>query len=175
MTMRLLQSSGTCSPLTDTARIGSDRCYTVKVEVRDGLTDDRVEVKEDNPDDSITVKIGVRDRDEPPAVPTVTVTSPEWQYDPGRGLGRQEHGSRQSPSMTCSTARAAVPSQTITAAPQADNNCTRLDDDFTGDNATTITTTTIVDLEEDTSYSVQVRAKNEEGTSAWSRVVTVKY
>ena len=29
-------------------------------------------------------------------------------------------------------------------------------------------------MEEDTSYSVQVRAKNIEGTSAWSRVVTVK-
>ena len=27
-------------------------------------------------DDSITVKIAVRDRDEPPAVPTVTVTAP---------------------------------------------------------------------------------------------------
>ena len=59
-------------------------------------------------------------------------------------------------------------------APQATYSCTRLDDDTTVDNATTITTTTIVDLEEDTSYSVQVRATNAEGTSAWSPVVTVK-
>ena len=36
------------------------------------------------------------------------------------------------------------------------------------------TTTVITGLDEDTSYSVQVRATNEEGTSAWSRVVTVK-
>ena len=71
-----ITAADTCEPLTDTARIGSDRCYTVTVEVRDGLDDDRVEVSEIDPDDSITVKIGVRDRDEPPAVPTVTVTSP---------------------------------------------------------------------------------------------------
>ena len=33
--------------------------------------------RNENPaDDSITVKIGVRDRDEPPSAPTVTVTSP---------------------------------------------------------------------------------------------------
>ena len=36
------------------------------------------------------------------------------------------------------------------------------------------TNTTIVDLESDTSYSVQVRARNAEGASPWSRVVTVK-
>ena len=167
-----LAASGTCDPLTDTARIGSDRCLTVKVEVRDGLDDDRVEVEDTDPDDSITVKIGVRDRDEPPAVPTVTVTSPSgnttlevfWdamntgpdithydlQYRQGGGTFSDDN---------CGT---------IT-----DDNCARLDNDATVDNATTITTTTIMDLEEDTSYSVQVRATNEEGTSAWSRVVTV--
>ena len=32
-------------------------------------------------DDSITVKIGVRDRDEPPAVPIVMVTSPLREND----------------------------------------------------------------------------------------------
>ena len=59
-------------------QVGSDRCYTVKVEVRDGLDTDRVEEMTETPaDDSITVKIGVRDRDEPPAVPIVMVTSPE--------------------------------------------------------------------------------------------------
>ena len=39
---------------------------------------------------------------------------------------------------------------------------------------TTYNSTTITELDEDSSYSVQVRAKNDEGTSAWSRVVTVK-
>ena len=168
-----LDASGTCAPLTDTARIGSDRCLTVKVEVRDGLNDDRVEVEETEPDDFITVKIGVRDRDEPPAVPTVTVTSPSgnttlevfWdarntgpdithydlQYRKGGGTFSDDN---------CGASRRR-------------HSCTRLDNDSTVDNATTITTTTIVDLEEGTSYSVQVRATNEEGTSAWSRVVTV--
>ena len=35
-------------------------------------------------------------------------------------------------------------------------------------------TTTIMGLDDDTSYSVQVRAKNDEGTSSWSSAVTVK-
>ena len=34
------------------------------------------QVEETDPDDSITVKIGVRDKDEPPATPAVTVTAP---------------------------------------------------------------------------------------------------
>ena len=166
----------TCDPFTseaDIARIGSGRCYTVKVEVRDGLDDDRVEVVDEDADDTITVKIAVRDRDEPPAVPTVTVTSPSdnmtlevfWdakntgphithydlQYRKGGGTFSDDN---------CDQTGV--------------GNCTRLDDDATVDNATMITTTTIMDLEEDTSYSVQVRARNDEGVSAWSRVVTVK-
>ena len=57
---------------------------------------------------------------------------------------------------------------------EVDENCTDLDDDDNDNNPTTITATTIMDLEEDTSYSVQVRAKNDEGTSAWSTVATLK-
>ena len=142
------------------------------MEVRDGLDNDRVEVEETEPDDSITVKIGVRDRDEPPAVPTVTVTSPsgnttlEVFWDAGNTGPAITHydlqyrkGGGTFSNDNCGTA--------------VDDNCTRLDDDTTTDNATTITSTTIVELEEGTSYSVQVRATNEEGTSAWSRVVTV--
>ena len=73
-----IDASGTCGPLTEQEVGSDDRCYTVKVEVRDGLDTDRVEeMMETGPDDSITVKIGVRDRDEPPAVPIVMVTSPE--------------------------------------------------------------------------------------------------
>ena len=144
--------------------VGSDRCYTVKVEVRDGLDDDRVEVEVEDADDSITVKVGVRDRDEPPAVPTVTVTSPAgnttliviWdarntgpeitgydvQYRKGGGAFSDEN---------CS--------------PAGTDNCNGISG---------TTTTTITGLDADTSYSVQVRAKNDEGTSAWSPVATVK-
>ena len=169
-----IADTGTCDPLTDTNKIGSDRCYTVMVEVRDGLDDDRVEMEEATPDDSITVKIGVRDRDEPPAVPTVTVTSPignttlevfwdskntgpvitsyDLQYRKGGGTFLDDN---------CQGAT-------------ENDNCTDLDNDNVEGNATTITSTTITGLEEDTSYSVQMRATNDEGTSAWSRVVTVK-
>ena len=56
-----------------------------------------------------------------------------------------------------------------------DDNCdVESDDNCQVTDNPPLTTTTIIDLEEDTSYSVQVRATNEEGTSAWSRVVTVK-
>ena len=48
--------------------------------------------------------------------------------------------------------------------PDTDNNCDNL----------TVTTTIITGLDEDTSYSVQVRAKNAEGTSAWSTVASLK-
>ena len=72
-----IADSGTCLPLTE-QQVGSDRCYTVEVAVRDGLDTNRVEemMEAEVADDSITVKIGVRDRDEPPAVPIVMVTSP---------------------------------------------------------------------------------------------------
>ena len=150
-------SAGTCAPL-DPADVGSDRCYEVTVEVRDGLDDDRVEVEveDEADDDSITVKIGVRDRDEPPAMPTVMVTSPAnnttlvviWdaknkgpdirgydvQYRKGGGTFSDDN---------CGSTAA--------------DNCK----DITGSPPSTITT--IVDLEEDTSYSVQVRAKKRRG------------
>ena len=96
-----LAENGTCGSLTE-QDVGSDRCYTVKVEVRDGLDNDRVEDKDEAADDIITLKIGMRDRDEPPSVPTVTVTSPaprhkrlsERAYKADCNLARQEHGSR---------------------------------------------------------------------------------
>ena len=161
-----ITAADTCLPLVDTARIGSDRCYTVKVEVRDGLDDDRAEVEEADPDDSITVKIGVRDRDEPPAVPTVTVTSPAgnttlvvvWEAKntgpdiSGYDVQYRKGGEAWSDDNCGST---------------GDGNCA-----ITG--SPPATTTTIVDLEEDTSYSVWVRATNNEGTSAYSPVQTVK-
>ena len=71
-----IAESDTCGDLTEDD-VGSDRCYEVTVEVRDGLDVNRAEVEEEDPaDDSITVKIGVRDSNEPPSAPTVTVTSP---------------------------------------------------------------------------------------------------
>ena len=159
------QSLGNCGTLTE-QQVGSDKCYEVTVEVRDGLDDDRVEDKDEDADDSITVKIGVRDRDEPPAVPTVMVTSLAGNTT----------------LVVTWDARNTGPQITEYDVQYRKGGGTFLDDNCgaTGDNNCNIigspplTITTIVDLEEDTSYSVQVRARNEEGTSAWSRVVTVK-
>ena len=160
---------GSCAPLTDTAKIGSDRCYTVEVQVWDGLDEDRnaqdtTTITDTIIDDTITVKIGVRNRDEPPAVPTVTVTSPsdnttlEVFWD-ARNTG---------PDITGYDVQYRKGGGTF-----SNDNCedTTEDDNCTG---ITVTDTIITGLEEDTSYSVQVRATNAEGTSAWSRVVTVK-
>ena len=159
-----ITDSRTCGDL-DAAIIGSDRCYTVTVEVRDGLDNNRVEVEETDPDDSITVKIAVRDKNEPPAVPTVTVTSPS-------GITTLEvfwHARNTGPDITGYDVQYRKGGGAF-----SDDNCeTEVDDNCTGI-APGTTDITIVALDEDTSYSVQVRAKNDEGTSAWSRVVTLK-
>ena len=58
------------------------------MEVRDRKDGHRNDVKDEDADDTITVKIEVFDRDEPPAAPTVTVTSrPMQRYDAGCDLG----------------------------------------------------------------------------------------
>ncbi len=158
-----ITGDNTCGTLTEDD-VGSDRCYEVTVEVRDGLNDHRVKVEEADADDSITVKIGVRDRDEPPSAPTVTVTSPAgnttliviWEAEnTGPAITGYDVQYRKG-----STAYSNDNCENTTA----DDNCDGI----------TNTTTTITGLDEDTSYSVQVRAKNDEGTSAWSRTVTLK-
>ena len=159
-----IAASGTCGNLSQ-SDVGSDRCYTVTVEVWDGLDGNRVAEEEATSDDSITLKIGVRNRDEPPAVPTVTVTSPAdntklivvWD---ARNTG---------PEITNYDVQYRKGGGTF-----SDDNCQDTEFDDNCQNITGTTTTTILGLDEDTSYSVQVRAENAEGTSAWSRLVTVK-
>ena len=163
--------SETCGAL-DIQDVGSDRCYTVKVEVRDGLDDDRVEVKETVPDDSITLKIGVRDKDEPPAAPTVMVTSParDTIQDPvPTTLIVIWDAKNTGPDITSYDVQYRKGGGSFSG-----DNCTPSGTNNDCNGLTGTTTTTITGLDEDTSYSVQVRAKNPEGTSAWSPVVTVK-
>ena len=140
--------------------------YTVVVEVRDGLDTHKVKEEDENPDadDTITVTINVRDRDETPTVPTVTVTSPDdettlvviWDAPENRGPTpitydvQYREGSAAFSDDNCG--------------PEVVDNCNGISD----------TTTTIVGLDADTQYRVQVRAKNIEGTSAWSPLITVK-
>ena len=160
-----IADSETCGDTTVQGAADSDRCYTVKVEVRDGLDDDRVKEEDEGPDDSITLKIGVRDRDEPPAVPTVTVTSPVvnttlevvWEADntgpPITSFDVQyRKGSGAFSDDNCGSAGV--------------DNCSRIDD--------AIPSTKITGLDDDTSYSVQIRARNDEGVSTWSRSITLK-
>ena len=54
----------------------------------------------------------------------------------------------------------------------SDENCTPAGTDNC--NGISGNTTTISTLDADTSYSVQVRSRNGEGPSAWSRLVTLK-
>ena len=141
--------------------------YMVSVEVRDGYNTHKVKLKESEPtaDDTITVTINVRDKQEPPAVPTVTVTSPEgnttldviWDVPANTG-----------PDITFYDVQYRKGSGAF-----SDDKCGDDQDDSCTDIAAG-TTTTIEGLEANTSYSVQVRAKNDEGTSAWSHLVTVK-
>ena len=141
--------------------------YMVQVQVWDGFNTHKVEEDSENPtvDDTITVTINVRDKNETPEVPTVTVTSPSgnttllvvWDVPTNTGPTpitydvQYRKGSAAFSNDNCENA-------------DVDDNCDRL----------TSTTTTISQLEADTSYSVQVRARNDEGPSTWSRLVTVK-
>ena len=158
-------TAGTCTPLTE-ADVGTDTCYTVKVEVRDGKDEHGNDDKNEDADDSITVKIGVRDRDEKPDVPTVMVTAPAGNTT----LDVTWHARNTGPEISEYEVQYRKGGGTFSddnCGAVAVNNCT-----ITGDPPDT--TTTIMDLEENTSYSVQVRAKNAEGTSTWSRLATVK-
>ena len=155
-----LDATGTCGTLTE-QQVGTDRCYTVKVEVRDGLDTNGVE--DEAADDTITVKIGLRDRAEPPSVPTVMVTSPAGNTT----LVVTWHARNTGPDITGYDVQYRKGGGTF-----SDENCSPAG--TTNCNGITGTTTTITELDEDTSYSVQVRARNEEGTSNWSSVETVK-
>ena len=163
-----ITGGNTCGDLTE-SQVGTDRCYEVMVEVRDGLDSNRAEVEETVPDDSITVKIGVRDEEEPPSVPTVTVTSPVGNTT----LVVVWEAENTGPEITGYDVQYRKGSGTF-----SDDNCRNatLDDNCQDipHNANGATTTTITELDEDTSYSVQVRAMNAEGTSAWSRLETLK-
>ena len=158
-----LAETGTCGTLTE-QQVGTDRCYTVKVEVRDGLDNNRVEVKDEADDDTITLKIGLRDRAEAPSVPTVMVTAP----DDHTKLVVTWHAGNTGPDISGYDVQYRKGGGTF-----SDDNCrdTTEDGNCAG---TTDTDTTITGLDADTSYSVQVRARNVEGTSAWSSVETVK-
>ena len=128
--------------------------YTVTVEVSDGLNEDRNKEETANADDTITVMITVRDLDEPPVAPAVTVTSPTdgttlvvtWNVPDNTG-----------PEITSYRVECSGPGVT--------DQCPHTTSDGTN------TTHTITDLTAGSSYQVRVRMDNDEGTGAWSGLV----
>ena len=143
--------------------------YSVSVEVRDGYNTHKVKLKESETtaDDTITVTINVRDKEEAPSVPTVTVTAPSdnttlgviWDMPANTGptiTGYDVQYRKGSGAFSNDNCRGA----------DVDDNCDEI--------PRASTSTTITQLEANTSYSVQVRARNDEGPSGWSHLVTVK-
>ena len=145
--------------------------YTMKVEVRDGLDENGdKEDTETAADDTITVNITVKDLTESPTVSRVALRSPEdvkrlevrW-YTTNTGPPiinydlRYRQGSGAWSEENCSTTN----SPAITA---GTTSCKEIDPDHGS--------ITIEQLEDNTLYSVQVRAQNNEGTSDWSPIVS---
>ncbi len=145
------------------ARIRTDRCFVVTVQVRDGLNPNKEMVEEppESPDDFVTVFIGVRNLREPPAAPIVTLTSPSvlttltvtWDAPTNTG-----------PDITSYDVEYRQGSGAW-----LNDNCEGVTTPDNCDNITG-TTTTIIGLTAGTSYSVRVRATNLEADSAWTTV-----
>jgi hypothetical protein len=166
-----ITETGTCVTPPAGGLDNTDRCYTVKVEVRDGLDGDRVEDKDEAGDDSITLKIRVRDRDEPPSVPKMTVTSPTV-YGSVATLVLYWQANNTGPDITNYDVQYRKGGGTFST-----ENCSQDGGDTSipcSEIPATANVTSISGLDVDTSYSVQVRARNPEGVSVWSTVATLK-
>ena len=157
-------------PIDDTltATTATTCTYTVKVEVRDGLdANGNKEESETTADDTITVEITVNDVAEPPSMPLVVLSSPEvvtkldvmW-YTTNTGPPITSHnlryrqGSDPWSTDNCDT----------TAVNPGTNSCSDLSPETVA--------AKIEELTANTSYSVQMQARNVEGTSAWSSAVS---
>ena len=143
--------------------------YTVKVEVRDRLDEHGNKEADDAPDedtldDVIAVEIAVRDIAEPPAAPTVTVTSPEVDavatvatltvtWDVPENTGPPITGYE----VECSGSGVTAGQCPQPISPTPNDN---------------VVSYTIADLTPGSSYRVRVRATNDEGAVAWSSQVS---
>ena len=142
-------------PLTDDP---TECTYTVVVQVRDGKDEHRNDVKDEEADDTVTVKIEVFDQPEPPAAPAVTVTAP--------GDGTTLDVIWNAPD---NTGPAITGYEVEYRTGQHHRNPRR--------RTPTDTSATILSLTANTSYQVRVRAvvagDEGEGAGAWSRQVRV--
>ncbi len=142
--------------------------YTVKVAVSDGLDEDRNEEETATDDDAITVKIIVRDVNEPPAAPVVTVTAPATEGT-GSALKAKLAVTWDTPTNTGPNLASYEVRYRKGGGSYSDDKCGSEEADNCG--TITGTNTTILDLDANTPYTVEVRAKdNTEGASAWTRV-----
>ena len=152
--------------------------YTVKVQVWDGLDEDRnerdtssLDDANDNNDDAIiddeiTVTITVSDVAEKPDAPTVTVTSPDAD-DNTTLVVTWDAPDNTGPAITDYRLECNGQGQ---GAVVPDNQCPR--DIDTSAVTAGVGTHTIMGLTSDKSYRVRMRADNDEGDSTWSRWVT---
>ena len=158
-----------CGYLTSQEPDSTTCKYTVKMEVSDGLDEDRNKEKTATADDAITVEIIVRDVNEPPAAPVVTVTAPTTTGT-GNALKASLVVTWDAPANTGPALADYEVRYRKGGGSYSDDNCGGSE---TEDNCQTITgtTTTIVSLDANTSYTVEVRAKDtKEGAGAWTRV-----
>ena len=148
--------------------------YTVKVQVWDGLDEDRDEedtstITDDIIDDTITVNIMVSDVAEKPAAPTVTVTSPTVAngVTDARLTVTWDRPENRGPAITGYVVECT--GEGITT----DNPCPQpVSPSLTEAVVTHEITVSPKDLTRLNSYRVRVRADNNEGQGAWSSWVT---
>ena len=161
-----LNTEAECSDADATPGHQENCTYTVKVEVRDGYDTHKVKEEEESEtaDDTITVTINVRDKVEVPVAPTVTLTAPSGNVTLGVIW---DAPANKGPTITGYDVQYRKGSGSFSndnCASEAPDNCDGISD----------TNTTIIGLDANTSYSVQVRARNDEGPSLWSRLITIK-
>ena len=145
--------------------------YMAKVEVRDGLDEhgnkeDEEAPEEDTLDDEITVRIVVRDVNETPEAPTVTVTSPVVAADAGNTGATLtvtwDMPENTGPPITGYVVECSGPEITTT------NPCPQPTDSDVIDLTAEVQTYTITGIMPNSSYRVRVRAENAEGLGSWS-------
>ncbi len=140
--------------------------YTVKVEVRDGFDEHGNEEADNAPatetlDDVITVAIKVRDVAEPPAAPTLTVTSPAVAEDSSTATLSVTWDRPETPGLDITGYVVECTGAGITSS----NPCPQ---PVSPSLSNAVVSYVITGLTPNSSYRVRVRAENDEGLGAWS-------
>ena len=140
--------------------------YTVMVEVRDGFDEHGNKEADDAPaadtlDDAITVEIRVRDVNEPPTAPTLTVTSPAVAEGSNTATLMVTWDRPETPGLDITGYVVECTGAGITSS----NPCPQPVSPSLTDQ---VISYEITGLTPNSSYRVRVRADNDEGLGAWS-------